>query len=284
MNLADYISDLLLRYGEVSVPGLGYFTKERKSAFYNEREAKFYPPCHRVTFYPQLKDDDVFTQYVADKKNISLASSKYFTEKFVNTLREQALTGKHEFAGIGFFEHQHDQLVFEPYEKIGSDPSFYGLAPVDIFKYIEPLKPLNTEHIIYPPPPGNIQAPAEPVEVAEESVEDIDEEKKSNSLVVLILVIIIFVLAIFTVLSFYPAAITRLKYEYLKITTTAPVTVLKYKPVPNSKTTKAPDTAIKTVAPSPSSQVVNFADTFKSSHFEIIAAKYRHPKKGCCGN
>ena len=279
MNLADYLSDLLLQYDEISVPGLGYFTKERKSAFYNEREFRFYPPCHQVKFYPEPKDDDIFTQYVADKKNISLASSKYFTEKFVNTVREQALTGKYVFADIGFFQNDHGQLVFEPYDNIASDPSFYGYAPVNIFKHIEPSEPLNTEHIIYPPPPGTIQAPLEPAEVVPELSEDVEEEKRSNTLVVLILVIIIFVLGIFTVLSFYPAAITRLKYEYLKMTTTAPVTVLKYKPASHPKTIKSQDTGIKTTVPAPSSQVVNLADTFKPPHFEIIAAKYRHPKR-----
>jgi hypothetical protein len=281
MDLADYLSDLLLQHDEVSVPGLGYFTKEGKSAVYNDQDARFYPPFHQVNFYPQLKDDDVFTQYVADKKNISLASSKYFTEKFVNTLREQSQSGKYVFADIGFFQIDHGQLVFEPNEKIPSDPSFYGYAPIEIFKYIEPLTPLNTEHIIYPPPPSTIQAPEELVEVPQDINEDVGEVKKSHTLLVLILVIIIFILAIFTVLSFYPAAITRLKYEYLKITTSAPVTVLKYKPNPQPKKVKDKDTSAKPVVPlpAPSSQVVDLTDTFKSSRFELIAAKYRHPKK-----
>ncbi len=134
MNLADYLSELLGQYEEVSVPGLGYFVRERVNGYYNDKEARFYPPYHRVKFLPQLKDDDTFAQYVADKKNIALASSKYFAEKFVSKLKEQALAGKYLFADLGLFYTDHDQLVFKPNDKIADDPSFYGYPPINIYK------------------------------------------------------------------------------------------------------------------------------------------------------
>src|ERR1700744_4003433 len=103
MNLADYLSELLSQHDEVSVPGLGYFVRTRVNAYYDEREGLFSPPYHQVKFTPQPKDDDTFVQYVADKKNISLASSKYFAEKFISKLKEQALAGKYLFADLGLF-------------------------------------------------------------------------------------------------------------------------------------------------------------------------------------
>jgi hypothetical protein len=103
MNLADYLSELLGMHDEVSVPGLGYFVRERITGYYNDSEAKFYPPHHRVKFVPELRENDTFTQYVADKKNISLASSKYFAEKFVAKLRDDASRGNYIFAGLGQF-------------------------------------------------------------------------------------------------------------------------------------------------------------------------------------
>src|ERR1700712_5220399 len=134
MNLADYLSELLAQYEEVSVPGLGYFVRERVNGFYNDKDSKFYPPYHKVKFVPQPKDDDTFAQYVADKKNISLASSKYFAEKFVAKLKEQALTGKYLFADLGLFYTAQDQLVFKANDKITDDPAFYGYPPLTVFK------------------------------------------------------------------------------------------------------------------------------------------------------
>src|ERR1700743_1058914 len=103
MNIADYLSELLSQHDEVSLPGLGYFVRERVNGYYNDRLAKFYPPHHRVKFVEELRDDDIFVQYVADKKNISLASSKYFVEKFISKLKEDAIAGTYIFSDLGQF-------------------------------------------------------------------------------------------------------------------------------------------------------------------------------------
>src|ERR1700748_1781517 len=139
MNLADYLSELLGQYEEVSVPGLGYFVRERVNGYYNDKEARFYPPYHRVKFVGKPKDDDTFAQYVADKKNISLASSKYFAEKFVSKLREQALTGKYLFADLGSFYTEQDQLVLKPNDKITDVRSFYGYPQLNVYKQGQPM-------------------------------------------------------------------------------------------------------------------------------------------------
>ena len=79
MDVGYFISELLGQHGNVSVPGLGYFTHTRVNGYYNEAEETFYPPGYSVHFEPQLVEDDSLSQYIADNKHISLASSKYFT-------------------------------------------------------------------------------------------------------------------------------------------------------------------------------------------------------------
>ena len=134
MNLADYLSKLLEENTEVSVPGLGYFVREHIGAYYNQTDARFYPPYHQVKFIDELRADDVLVEYIAGKKNISIASSKYFAEKFVNKLREDAAGGKQLFSNLGSFKLNNNQFIFEPNRELPDDPDFYGFPPVDIIK------------------------------------------------------------------------------------------------------------------------------------------------------
>ena len=158
MNLADYLSELLGLQDEVNVPGLGYFVRNRISAYYNDQEGRFYPPYHQVKFIAQPKDDETFAQYVAEKKNISLASSKYFVEKFITKLREDASGGKYLFADLGSFQTDLDQLVFKPNERIPADPAFYGFPPVNIFKATQPVPVDIKKPVLAPDQP--VSAPA----------------------------------------------------------------------------------------------------------------------------
>ena len=143
MNLADYLSELLGQREEVNLPGLGCFVRERVNGYYNDKEEKFYPPYHHVKFVPESRDDDTFAQYVADKKNISLASSKYFAEKFISKLRDDAAKGSYPFADLGTFYTDEDELIFKPNDKIASDPAFYGYPAIKINKVRQTRSILN---------------------------------------------------------------------------------------------------------------------------------------------
>src|SRR6478735_266105 len=112
MDVGNFISDLLAQHGDVSVPGLGYFALTRINGHYNEQEGKIYPPAYSVQFDPQVIEDETLTQYIADKKNISLASSKYFTDKFINNIKLQAQSEEVALANLGWFYTQGDQLFF----------------------------------------------------------------------------------------------------------------------------------------------------------------------------
>ena len=276
MNLADYLSELLGQYEEVSVPGLGYFKRRRVNGYYSDNEAKFYPPHHTVTFVEQPKDDEVFAQYVADKKNISLASSKYFTEKFVGKLREEALTGRYQLAGIGVFYTGHDQLVFEPADKINTDPAFYGYPEVSISKIGK------RDAIAEPEPPA--AAAAEPVAeplvaqpvaaVPDEPYFEEEKERKGTSIWLVLLIIIVAVaLAVFGIYKFYPATFNQLKASYYSATgQTAVVPVSRHKVTTDTikKPAQVADTTAKTaVAP-------GTAVTVDQSGWQIIDFSVRY--------
>ncbi len=274
MNLADYLSELLGKHDEVSLPGFGYFVRERISGRYDDRDAKFYPPHHQVKFVPQLKEDDTFTQYIAVKKNISLASSKYFTEKFISKLKEDALKGKYIFADLGLFQtDQEQQLIFKPYDRIAGDPAFYGYPPIDIDKLGQPQNGRQTKPAFIETKTEPVATP-EPVEVFEQQQyfeEETKEKKGVNIWLVILLVIAIAVLAIFGIYKLYPAAFNK---TYHKLTgqqvAVSPVIHNAIKTDTVKKTVPATDTAVKTIIPA-----TQTADTLNHSRFEVIAEKYR---------
>ncbi|RWY57221.1 HU domain-containing protein [Mucilaginibacter gilvus] len=134
MDVGYYISELLGQHGDVNVPGLGYFAHTRVNGYYNDREGKFYPPGYSVQFDPQYLDDDALAIHIAEKKKISVASSKYFTEKFVLTLKQQAAIGETALADLGWFTMYNLQLIFRPNSVTSTDPEFFGYPTIKLHK------------------------------------------------------------------------------------------------------------------------------------------------------
>jgi hypothetical protein len=286
MNLADYLSELLGQYEEVSVPGLGYFVRERVNGYYNDNEARFYPPHHKVKFVPQPKDDDdTFTQYVADKKNISLASSKYFAEKFVSKLREEASAGKYLFADLGLFYTDKDQLVFKPNDKIPDDPAFYGYPPINIYKQGQPINDQHSKPSFTDPGPAPVlitkPMPAQANENDQYFEEETERKKPLNIWLIILIAVSAIALAIFGVHKFYPEAFDKLGTTYNRITgkkdTVVPVYRREVKADSVKKAASVPvkDTAIKTVPPATNPVVTTAADTIKHTRYEIIVSNFR---------
>jgi len=281
MNLADYLSELLGLHDEVSVPGLGYFVRTRVNAYYDEKDSKFYPPYHQVKFVPQPKDDDTFTQYVADKKNISLASSKYFAEKFIGKLKEEAAKGKYLFADLGLFYADKDQqLVFKPNERVAADPAFYGYPEINMNKLGQPISPGDAKPV-FTATTSTPVATAPPVQTIQQPqyFEEETEHKRSVSVWLIILIALaVIALAIFGVYKFYPPATAKINELYHKVIgkqddTTVQVSKPAIKTDTAKKVTPIKDTTAKTIIPP-----VTPADTVKKSAWAVIVMACNTPQ------
>jgi hypothetical protein len=218
MNLADYLSELLGQQDEVSVPGLGYFMRTRVNAFYNEAESRFYPPYHQVTFSSMAKADDTFAQYVADKKNISLASSKYFVEKFIAKLKEDAATGKYLFADLGSFQGAGEHLIFKPSERIAIDPAFYGYTPIEISKVGSPTSELFGAAFTGTAPAATTDPGAAQVQQPAYFNEDAEPRKKLSLWVIIVIAVVAIVGGMFALNQFYPSLFEGLAGKFHKLT------------------------------------------------------------------
>ncbi|QEC75676.1 HU domain-containing protein [Mucilaginibacter ginsenosidivorax] len=230
MDIANYLSELLGQHGEISVPGLGYFVHVRVGAWYNDAERKFYPPGYKIQFDPQTLDgDDTLTKYIAEKKKISLASSKYFTDKYISALKQEAALQEVPFADLGWFFMDKGRIAFKSKVSNTDNASFYGYAPVSIKKLNQPAAPEVTaqpgtvapEHVStpiqatttpvqspeplpLPPPIRDIQF-TETVNQPEEYIDDEPEIRRGISLwAIILIVVIILASAALTVYKFKP--------------------------------------------------------------------------------
>lgn len=133
MDIAYYLSELLEQLGEVNVPGLGSFTRVKIDGYYNSDEGRFYPPTSKIEFNQQYIDDDVLARYIGVKKRISLASSKYFTEKYLAGLRQEIMSKEITLADVGSLYFENGQVRFKAAEAL-PDPAFYGYPKIPLNK------------------------------------------------------------------------------------------------------------------------------------------------------
>jgi len=137
VDIAYYLSELLEQLGEVSVPGLGSFTRVKVDGYYNNDEGRFYPPTSKLAFEQQYVDNDVLTQYIGVKKRISLASSKYFTEKYISGLKQEVISREIPFAELGSLYSDNGRILFRAAQSL-PDPEFYGYPTISLDKKSAP--------------------------------------------------------------------------------------------------------------------------------------------------
>lgn len=166
MDIAYYISDLLGQQGELTVPNLGYFVQIRKAAYYDNQAKKFFPPHYSVQFDPQVIDeDDSLANHITGVKNISLASAKYFIEKYIANLKSQAVVEHVPFANLGSFSSDGLKLTFNSGTKM-DDPAFFAFQPLDVYKIgdTKVKKPVGkSDFLTEAPAPVAASAAAPPV-------------------------------------------------------------------------------------------------------------------------
>jgi len=229
MDIPAFINDLLAQQGVLIVPGLGTFTRVRIEGYYNKEQQQFCPPTQQIQFKSEYSDDNILANKIAGERQISVASAKYFIEKFVSAILEQAGTGNAPFGNIGTFSTRRGNLVFATNELNESDELFYGLAPVKLkrnnsFKQNVAPPPRLVELPVPKPEPTPAPIPEvteeipEPEEVEapiEEEEEYFEEEETGghgvNIWLILALIIVLIGVGIIAVFEFKPALFNRVK-------------------------------------------------------------------------
>ena len=315
MDLAVYINELLGIEGEVNVPGIGRFVHTRINGYYNEKENKFYPPTHKIDFDGETPADDKLATFISNKKNISLASAKYFIDKYVNGLKQQIPVQNVDIAGLGQLYLNGSTIGFnEVAASKENDPLFFGLKPVNAEVLVE--KPsvrytpppvqvpeeekkapsiadqVMTELVndrIPPPPPKPVDAEQPPViekpTVIEETEEPAEEEyiydepvrrNRSNLWIAILLILIIALLAILGLYKYKPEWL-NLPKEKPQTFTAIDTTAGEPADTSNTDTTKKVVTKQDSLAKAQAlvTNNANAVDTASVLHYELLAGAFK---------
>ena len=149
MQLSKFISELLLEHDCVTVPGLGSFLGNFKSAHYDLENEKFYPPSKQISFNSQIKaNDGLLAKFISEKSGLnyddSLKEIHQEVLKITLNLKKESVLLK----DIGELNlNKEENIVFTPLKTKNFLKDYFGLSPIFI-KELTQENSLNKKEIV----------------------------------------------------------------------------------------------------------------------------------------
>lgn len=166
MDLSVYISELLHRQGMVNIPQIGIFRQVKVRGYYNAEEGRLYPPHYETEFEYQPKgNDDSLLQYVISRSQVSAASARYFMDRYLFNLLQQAEVNEVMLGKMGTLVKQNKVLLFKPALASTTGTAPFGFTPVDLHSQPEPVEEVKVVETSVPPEVPVVEQAAEPTEV-----------------------------------------------------------------------------------------------------------------------
>ena len=152
MQLSKLVSELLVEHDCVTVPGLGSFLGNFKSAHYDLENEKFYPPSKQISFNSQIKaNDGLLAKHMSEKSNteydLSLKEIHQEVIKITLSLKKQSV----ELKDIGELNLNNEgNIVFTPSLAKNFLKDSFGLSPIYI-KELSKEEGFNKKEIAFKP-------------------------------------------------------------------------------------------------------------------------------------
>ncbi|MNL19315.1 Bacterial DNA-binding protein [compost metagenome] len=128
MDILSYLNTLIKTHKEVGIPGLGTIYKRKSPGRYDTETHSFLPPSYTLNFTSDLKEQELLTDLISKKRNISKDSATYFVEQFSqNILDELSNQQESDFGDLGTFSTTTGSLTFIPKQEQNFGFDFYGL-------------------------------------------------------------------------------------------------------------------------------------------------------------
>ena len=169
MNLGKNINNLLKRYAEVYVKGLGVFKRKHSAAQFDKQRDLFLPPISYVEFDSTAESGFNFIHYIQQQQNLNLDAATQVLQDAVADLKDQLIqNGQAKLEDLGHIVSYGSSLVFKPLDLSGFnfEPIRHVIAPE--IETVIPDRELE-ENI-----------PFSPTEL-EEHVEDIIEDEPADT-------------------------------------------------------------------------------------------------------
>ena len=152
MQLSKLVSELIVEHDCVTVPGLGSFLGNFKSAHYDLENEKFYPPSKQISFNSQIKaNDGLLAKHISEKSNteydLSLKEIHQEVIKITLSLKKQSV----ELKDIGELNlNKEGNIVFTPSLAKNFLKDSFGLSPIYI-KELSKEEVFNKKEIAFKP-------------------------------------------------------------------------------------------------------------------------------------
>jgi len=132
MRLSHYISDLLFQHDCVTIPGFGSFLGNYKSAEYDFKEEKFYPPFKQISFNSQIKNNDGFlAKHISKELNLSYEDSLKKIHQRVIDWNQKLQSQTIALKNIGeLYLNSENKIVFSPSKTVNHLKDSFGLTTV----------------------------------------------------------------------------------------------------------------------------------------------------------
>lgn len=169
MNLGKNINNLLKRYAEVYVKGLGVFKRKHSAAQFDKQRNLFLPPISYLEFDSTAESGFNFIHYIQQQQNLNLDAATQVLQDAVADLKDQLIqNGQAKLEDLGHIVSYGSSLVFKPLDLSGFnfEPIRHVIAPE--IETVIPDRELE-ENI-----------PFSPTEL-EEPVEDIIEDEPADT-------------------------------------------------------------------------------------------------------
>lgn len=168
MNLGKNINNLLKRYAEVYVKGLGVFKRKHSAAQFDKQRDLFLPPISYVEFDSTAESGFNFIHYIQQQQNLNLDAATQVLQDAVADLKDQLIqNGQAKLEDLGHIVSYGSSLVFKPLDLSGFnfEPIRHVIAPE--IETVIPDRELQ-ENIPF--------APVEEEEIVEDIIEDEPED------------------------------------------------------------------------------------------------------------
>jgi nucleoid DNA-binding protein len=168
MNLGKNINNLLKRYAEVYVKGLGVFKRKHSAAQFDKQRDLFLPPISYVEFDSIAESGFNFIHYIQQQQNLNLDAATQVLQDAVADLKDQLIqNGQAKLEDLGHIVSYGSSLVFKPLDLSGFN--------------FEPIRHVIAPEIETVIPDRELQEniPFSPIE-EEETVEDIIEDELAD--------------------------------------------------------------------------------------------------------